>query len=197
MQDGRSWAARHKVSLRIQASLLRPSPPLSPLPLVPSAAKRHSPSSCTRLRFQSTAVSCTERASRKPQTQTSPTAWPAPSLSLGRMAGERITGRLQNVASAPAACRCGAASQRAAPLLPPRRARRRAIAAPAAALLPEHVDAAVSGLNHLLTLAYEPVVLPCSSMNCGDIVYRRCGPAGQHRQHPFCAFCSCQHWTAS
>ncbi|KAL4422647.1 hypothetical protein ABPG75_008844 [Micractinium tetrahymenae] len=88
------------------------------------------------------------------------------------MAGERVMTRLQSIASAPAACRCSAASQRAAPLLPPRRARRRAIAAPAAVLLPEHLDAAMSGLNHLLTLAYEPVVLPCSSMNCGDIVYR-------------------------
>lgn len=25
----------------------------------------------------------------------------------------------------------------------------------------------------LLTLAYEPIVLPCSSMNCGDMIYRR------------------------
>lgn len=89
------------------------------------------------------------------------------------MAVERAMSMVQNFASAPAASRCSATSQRAAPLLPPRRARRRAIAAPAAALLPEHLDAAVSGLNHMLTLAYEPVVLPCSSMNCGDIVYRR------------------------
>lgn len=27
-------------------------------------------------------------------------------------------------------------------------------------------------MSSLVTLAYEPVVLPCSSMNCGDIVYR-------------------------
>lgn len=26
--------------------------------------------------------------------------------------------------------------------------------------------------QHMITLLYEPVVLPCSSMNCGDIVYR-------------------------
>ena len=26
--------------------------------------------------------------------------------------------------------------------------------------------------NHMLSLGYEPVVLPCHSMNCGDIVYR-------------------------
>jgi hypothetical protein len=56
-------------------------------------------------------------------------------------------------------------------------------AARCSALLPEHLDAAVNGLHHLqhlLTLAYEPVVLPCSSMNCGDAVYRRwvlAGPA--------------------
>jgi serine/threonine protein kinase len=27
-------------------------------------------------------------------------------------------------------------------------------------------------VSHMLSLLYEPVVLPCSSMNCGDIVYR-------------------------
>lgn len=61
------------------------------------------------------------------------------------------------------------------PPLPPRRLRRgrRALAAPVAALLPEHLDALAGGLSHLLTLAYEPVVLPCSALNCGDIVYRR------------------------
>ena len=61
------------------------------------------------------------------------------------------------------------------PPLPPRHRRggRRALAAPAAALLPEHLDALAGGLSHLLTLAYEPVVLPCSALNCGDIVHRR------------------------
>lgn len=54
----------------------------------------------------------------------------------------------------------------AAPWLPPQRRERRR-AAPAAALGPEAWDALGSGLSHLLTLAYEPIVLPCSSMNCG------------------------------
>ncbi|PRW20521.1 Serine threonine- kinase chloroplastic [Chlorella sorokiniana] len=57
------------------------------------------------------------------------------------------------------------------PLLPPRRRARRALP-PAAALQPEHVEALSSSLGHLMTLAYEPVVLPCSALNCGDIVYR-------------------------
>lgn len=35
------------------------------------------------------------------------------------------------------------------------------------------IDNFVSSLSHMLTLGYEPIVLPCSSMNCGDMVYRR------------------------
>lgn len=72
--------------------------------------------------------------------------------------------------------------RRAAATLPPltlRRSRRRALAPARAALLPEHLDALAGGLQHLLTLAYEPVVLPCSSMNCGDMVYRRCVGVGE------------------
>ena len=30
-----------------------------------------------------------------------------------------------------------------------------------------------SPLSTLLTFAYEPLVLPCQNMNCGDMVYRR------------------------
>jgi hypothetical protein len=36
------------------------------------------------------------------------------------------------------------------------------------------LDALTTSVSHLLTLGYEPLVLPCSSMNCGDMVYRRC-----------------------
>lgn len=75
-------------------------------------------------------------------------------------------------ASAPHCCSGPAPAYRSLPLLPPRRVRRRGAAATTAALLPEHLEAVASGLSHLLTLAYEPVVLPCSSMNCGDITYR-------------------------
>jgi hypothetical protein len=58
--------------------------------------------------------------------------------------------------------------------LPPQRLRRqRQAVQPSGALLPEHLDAFTSGVHHLLTLAYEPIVLPCSSMNCGDMTYRR------------------------
>ena len=35
------------------------------------------------------------------------------------------------------------------------------------------IDSVMSTLSHILTLGYEPIVLPCSSMNCGDMVYRR------------------------
>ncbi|EFN52381.1 hypothetical protein CHLNCDRAFT_26777 [Chlorella variabilis] len=73
-----------------------------------------------------------------------------------------------------AAAGVGGSRRPAAPALPQRQRRHRA-AAPSAALLPEHVDAAVSGLHHLqhlLTLAYEPIVLPCSTMNCGDLTHR-------------------------
>lgn len=35
------------------------------------------------------------------------------------------------------------------------------------------VDALTTSVSHMLTLGYEPLVLPCSSMNCGDMVYRR------------------------
>lgn len=73
-------------------------------------------------------------------------------------------------------CAGAASSSRAAapslPLLPPRRRARRVLQ-PAAALQPEHLEALSSSLGHLMTLAYEPVVLPCSALNCGDIVYRR------------------------
>ncbi|KAL4852866.1 Serine/threonine-protein kinase stt7 [Chlorella vulgaris] len=61
------------------------------------------------------------------------------------------------------------------PLLPPppqRQRRQRQAVQPSGALLPEHLDAFTSGVHHLLTLAYEPIVLPCSSMNCGDMTYR-------------------------
>jgi serine/threonine protein kinase len=34
------------------------------------------------------------------------------------------------------------------------------------------VHSSLQHVHHLLTLGYEPVVLPCHSMNCGDIVYR-------------------------
>lgn len=67
-------------------------------------------------------------------------------------------------------------SSRAAPslpLLPPRRHRARRPLQPVSALQPEHLEALSSSLGHLMTLAYEPVVLPCSALNCGDIVYRR------------------------
>lgn len=48
---------------------------------------------------------------------------------------------------------------------------------PTAAIPPYVTDSFITAhsfLSHLdlFTLAYEPVVLPCSSMNCGDIVYR-------------------------
>jgi hypothetical protein len=36
-----------------------------------------------------------------------------------------------------------------------------------------HLDALTTSVSHMLTLGYEPIVLPCSSMNCGDMVYRR------------------------
>lgn len=59
---------------------------------------------------------------------------------------------------------------------------------PLAALQPEHADALTAGLGHLdtlgsqlsamLTLAYEPIVLPCSSMNCGDVMHRRLAGLG-------------------
>ena len=35
------------------------------------------------------------------------------------------------------------------------------------------LDALTTSVSHMLTLGYEPLVLPCSSMNCGDMVYRR------------------------
>ncbi len=73
----------------------------------------------------------------------------------------------------PCAGAASSSSGRAAPappLLPPRHRR---VLQPAAALQPEHVEALSSSLGHLMTLAYEPVVLPCSALNCGDIVYRR------------------------
>jgi alkylhydroperoxidase family enzyme len=76
----------------------------------------------------------------------------------------------------------GPCSARRPALLPPRRRHRRA-PRPLAALQPEHVDALAASLGHLdalssqlshmLTLAYEPIVLPCSSMNCGDVMHRR------------------------
>lgn len=36
----------------------------------------------------------------------------------------------------------------------------------------ESSSAVLEHVSHMMTLLYEPVVLPCSSMNCGDIVYR-------------------------
>lgn len=33
---------------------------------------------------------------------------------------------------------------------------------------------AINSLVHHAPLAYERVVYPCSTMNCGDAVYRRC-----------------------
>ncbi len=38
---------------------------------------------------------------------------------------------------------------------------------------PDGALALVEHLRGMLTLAYEPIVLPCSSMNCGDMIYRR------------------------
>lgn len=54
------------------------------------------------------------------------------------------------------------------------RGRRRAQTA-LSALPADHatLDALTSSLGHLFTLAYEPVVLPCSALNCGDITHRR------------------------
>lgn len=42
------------------------------------------------------------------------------------------------------------------------------------------VDALASLLHHA-PLAYEPVAAPCSLMNCGDVIYRRCGGRGGRR----------------
>ena len=39
-------------------------------------------------------------------------------------------------------------------------------------VLPMIHDAHSADLSNMLTLLYEPIVLPCSSMNCGDIEYR-------------------------
>lgn len=95
------------------------------------------------------------------------------------MASPASTSALRGQAPQPGAAAAGPARRPASlpgPLpqrpLPPRRTQLR----PTAALAPEHVEAAATGLSqlhHLLTLAYEPIVLPCSSMNCGDITYRR------------------------
>jgi hypothetical protein len=77
----------------------------------------------------------------------------------------------------------------AGPRLPPRRALQPARPAPgapmrrrggaAAALPPElasvDVAHAAAHLLHHLPLAYEPVAAPCSLMNCGDVIHRRCG----------------------
>lgn len=38
---------------------------------------------------------------------------------------------------------------------------------------PDAVGALHEHARSMLTLAYEPIVLPCSSMNCGDMIYRR------------------------
>ncbi|PSC67135.1 Serine threonine-kinase chloroplastic [Micractinium conductrix] len=94
------------------------------------------------------------------------------------MASPASTSALRGQAPQPGAAAAGPARRPASlpgPLpqrpLPPRRTQLR----PTAALAPEHVEAAATGLSqlhHLLTLAYEPIVLPCSSMNCGDITYR-------------------------
>jgi hypothetical protein len=35
------------------------------------------------------------------------------------------------------------------------------------------LDAIATSVSHAIFLGYEPLVLPCSSMNCGDMVYRR------------------------
>ena len=37
---------------------------------------------------------------------------------------------------------------------------------------------ALSAAAQHLSLAYERVTLPCSSMNCGDAIYRRCASPG-------------------
>lgn len=34
----------------------------------------------------------------------------------------------------------------------------------------------LAGLSQHMSLAYERVALPCSTMNCGDMIYRRCSP---------------------
>ena len=38
----------------------------------------------------------------------------------------------------------------------------------------DHLHTLVPQLAHHLTLAYERVTLPCSAMNCGDIIHKRC-----------------------
>jgi hypothetical protein len=44
---------------------------------------------------------------------------------------------------------------------------------PPSSALPDVADALAATLAHAATLAYEPVVAPCSLMNCGDVVHRR------------------------
>lgn len=66
-------------------------------------------------------------------------------------------------------------------------ARRRAQTA-VQALGPDHLDAmatsfshmlaldveqGLAAVKHLMTMAYEPIVLPCSALNCGDLTHRR------------------------
>ena len=43
-----------------------------------------------------------------------------------------------------------------------------------AALSPEHFGDMLPAVLDHLSMAYERVTLPCSAMNCGDAIYRRC-----------------------
>ena len=49
---------------------------------------------------------------------------------------------------------------------------------------------AVADLAQHLSLAYERVTLPCSSMNCGDAIYRRF-VRNSHRWYPWCRWFLC------
>lgn len=58
----------------------------------------------------------------------------------------------------------------------------------AAQLLPHGAlhNVSMDQLAHVadhLSLAYERVTLPCSSMNCGDVIYRRCALCHMRCQH--------------
>lgn len=62
------------------------------------------------------------------------------------------------------------------------RGRRRARSVMVRALLevdPAHLVEQLSTVAQHAPLAYEPVALPCSLMNCGDVVHRRCASSAE------------------
>lgn len=54
-----------------------------------------------------------------------------------------------------------------------RQGRRRQALRSVAALSPDQLHDLLPQLLHHASLAYERVTLPCSAMNCGDVVYKR------------------------